>query len=91
MRSISVETSARRLLRHNWRDLAHHARAGASAEPTALAGRLLDRLTLLTPKLAAVSQSGELRGVDVLHDLRIGMNLVTLQKASPASTPSPAI
>lgn len=84
MRSISVETSARRLLRHNWRDLAHHARAGASADPIALAGRLLDRLTLLTPKLAAASQSGELRGVDVLHDLRIGMNLVTLQKASPS-------
>lgn len=83
MRSISVETSARRLLHHNWRDLAHHARAGAAAEPIALAGRLLDRLTLLTPKLAAVSQSGALRGVDVLHDLRIGMNLVNLQKASP--------
>lgn len=83
LRSVSVENSARRLLRHNWRDLAHHAQASIAYEPTALAARLLDRLALLTPKLAAVSAKGELSGIDVLHDLRIGMNLVALQNASP--------
>jgi uncharacterized membrane protein YccC len=83
LRSVSIENSARRLLRHNWRDLAHHAQASIAYEPTALAARLLDRLALLTPKLAAVSAKGELSGIDVLHDLRIGMNLVALQNASP--------
>ena len=81
LRSMGADASARRLLGRTWTGLAHLARARTAPEPTAFAGVLVDRLGLLTPKLAETGVRGDLIGVDALRDLRVGMNLVAVQGA----------
>ncbi len=81
MRSMSIDAGARRLLSRTWKGLARLARARNAPEPAAFAATLVDRLGLLTPKLAAVGERHDLVGVDVLRDLRVGMNLVAVQGA----------
>lgn len=81
LRSMSVDASARRLLARIWRGVARLARSRNAPEPAAFAAALVDRLGLLTPKLAAVEPRGDLVGVDALRDLRVGMNLVGVQTA----------
>ncbi|MBQ1541015.1 MAG: FUSC family protein [Caulobacteraceae bacterium] len=84
MRSMSVDASARRLLRQTWRNLARQMRRNDVPTPAAFADILVDRLGLLTPKLAAGGGRGDLVGVDALRDLRIGMNLMAIQRARPS-------
>ncbi len=72
LRSMGADASARRLLGRTWTGLARLARAKAAPEPTAFAGVLVDRLGLLTPKLAETTSRGDLVGVDALRDLRGG-------------------
>jgi uncharacterized membrane protein YccC len=81
LRSMGADAGARRLLGRTWTGLARLARARAAPEPTAFAGVLVDRLGLLTPKLAEAKPRGDLIGVDALRDLRVGMNLVAVQGA----------
>ena len=51
-------------------------------------GLLLDRLGLLVPRLAAVGAGNELAAVDALTDLRIGVNMVDLQRDRDALPPA---
>lgn len=81
LRSMGADASAKRLLGRTWSGLARLARARAAPEPTAFAGVLVDRLGLLTPKLAETGERGDLVGIDALRDLRVGMNLVAVQAA----------
>ena len=83
MRSMGAEASARRLLGRTWKGLARLARARSAPDPTAFAALLVDRLALLTPKLAEAGQQGDFVGVDALRDLRVGMNMVAVQAARP--------
>jgi uncharacterized membrane protein YccC len=87
MRSVGTEWSARRLLRANWRDLAAIPRRQTTQDSNALAGLLLDRLGLLVPRLAAVGKGNDLAAVDVLGDLRIGINMVDLWRDYDAMPP----
>jgi uncharacterized membrane protein YccC len=80
MRSVGSEWSARRLMRANWRDLAAIPRHHAPHDRTVLLGLLLDRLGLLVPRLAAVGSGNDLAAVDTLKDVRIGVNMVDLQR-----------
>jgi uncharacterized membrane protein YccC len=82
IRSMSVEASAQRLLRRTWRALAELARADQAPAPADFAARLVDRLGLLTPKLAGTGETSG--GLEALADLRIGMNIVALQETRPA-------
>ncbi|NKN34275.1 FUSC family protein [Marichromatium bheemlicum] len=78
LRSMSAEVSARRLLRHTWGDLARVA-AGREEDSTVdLASRLVDRVGLLSPKLAA-ARAGDLKGLDILRELRVGIDLASLR------------
>ena len=80
LRSMSAEASVRRLLAQTWTGLARLARARSAPEPAAFAARLVDRLSLLTPKLAAARGGQDDRiAIEALRDLRIGMNLVAIQ------------
>jgi len=79
MRSMGADASARRLLGRTWRSLAQLARSAAAPDPTALAARLVDPLSQLTPKLAELPPDGDLTGADVLRDLRVGINVANLQ------------
>jgi uncharacterized membrane protein YccC len=83
LRSMGADASARRLLGRTWRGLARLARARVAPEPAAFAALLVDRLGMLTPKLAIAGDSHDLVGVDALRDLRVGMNLVAVQAARP--------
>ncbi|EJL27523.1 putative membrane protein [Caulobacter sp. AP07] len=83
MRSMGADASARRLLGRTWKGLARLARSRAAPDPAAFAAVLVDRLGLLTPKLAMAGPRDDLTGVDALRDLRVGMNLVAIQAARP--------
>lgn len=86
LRSMGVDASARRLLVRTWRGLSRLSRAGQAPERAAFAAILVDRLGMLTPKLAQTAQH-DFVGVDALRDLRIGMNLVAVQTARPDLPP----
>ncbi|MDE2585117.1 MAG: FUSC family protein, partial [Betaproteobacteria bacterium] len=86
VRSMSADASARRLLKHAWKSLAHLAQGKSSEESEAFTSRMVDRLGMLVPRLAA-TQDKELTGLDALTELRIGMDLVILQETQPMLTP----
>lgn len=87
-RSLSTESSARRLLHTTWQELARFAR-GRHREPLEnFTARLVDRVGLLAPRLAALKAT-EFADGDVLRELRIGMDLGVLQSAGGV-VPHPA-
>jgi uncharacterized membrane protein YccC len=82
MRSVGVDWSARRIQRATWRELAAMAAApGLPAQAETYAARMLDRTSLLAPRIAAAG--GAVSGVsaDALQDLRVGADIVALQRA----------
>jgi uncharacterized membrane protein YccC len=87
LRSMGVDASARRLLVRTWKGLSRLSRARQAPEPAAFAAILVDRLGMLTPKLAQTGERHDFVGVDALRDLRIGMNLVSVQSARPDLPP----
>ncbi len=80
VRSVGAEWSARRLLRAGWRELAAIPRQRTPEDRTVLAGLVIDRLGLLVPRLAAAGKGNDLAAVDALADLRIGVNMLDLQR-----------
>jgi uncharacterized membrane protein YccC len=88
VRSISVDTAARRLLVRTWRQLAELAAAPAASDPTELAAEMVDRIGLLAPKLAAGAPQSSVSGADILTDLRIGMNIALLQHYRATTAPA---
>ena len=87
IRSMGVDVAARRLLVRTWKGLARLARVRQAPDKAAFAATLVDRLGLLTPKLATVGTRDDFVGVDALRDLRVGMNLVAVQTARPDLPP----
>ena len=87
LRSMGVDASARRLLVRTWKGLARLSRARQAPEAAAFAAILVDRLGMLTPKLAQAGPRHDFVGVDALRDLRVGMNLVAVQAARPDLPP----
>lgn len=87
LRSMGVDAGARRLLVRTWKGLARLSRARQAPEPAAFAAILVDRLGMLTPKLAQTGRGQDFVGVDALRDLRVGMNLVAVQTARPDLPP----
>jgi len=87
LRSMGVDASARRLLVRTWLGLSRLARARQAPDKAAFAAILVDRLGMLTPKLAEAGERHDFVGVDALRDLRVGMNLVAVQTARPDLPP----
>ena len=87
MRSMSVDAAARRLLKLSWSKLAVLAQQDRSVDLHDLAAQLVDRLGLITPKLALAAKGGGLEVEDVLSDVRIAMNLAMLQQNRGALSP----
>lgn len=73
------EIAARRLLRAGWADLAALADGRRVHDPSTLAGRNLDRLAQLVPRLAMAGPD-ESSVVDGLREVRIGYNILALQR-----------
>ncbi|MGE6761465.1 FUSC family protein [Corallococcus interemptor] len=84
LRSVGTEWSAYRLLRIGWRELAGLASAPGVPDRQGWTSRMVDRLGLLTPRLAlATSRDEALEAADALADLRLGLNVVDLQRVRP--------
>jgi uncharacterized membrane protein YccC len=80
LRSVGAAFSARRLLRAGWKDIAAAAADERREDRAHLTGVMLDRLALLMPRLAAVSPGADIAAADVLTDLRVGLNVIGLQR-----------
>ncbi|TCS39352.1 putative membrane protein YccC [Paucimonas lemoignei] len=78
LRTVSAEHTARRLLRAGWRELAGLARSARPPSVTEVSARMLDRIALLTPRLAMAPVHENLVAVDALRDLRVGLNMTQL-------------
>ncbi|MCD2517220.1 FUSC family protein [Massilia sp. G4R7] len=84
LRSVGAGWTARRLLKAGWQEL---ARLGSGERVTSLAefsARMVDRVGLLTPRLALAGARADLQAVDALRDLRVGLNMTMLQSVRPA-------
>lgn len=78
-RPFGAELAARRLVRAGWADLAETAEGAHRQDQARLAGRMLDRLGQLVPRLATI-EDRELAKVDGFADVRVGFNILELQK-----------
>ncbi|MGU3400439.1 FUSC family protein [Brucellaceae bacterium D45D] len=83
VRSVGAQWSARRLIRAGWRDIVLATARGSGRHRRQRMNRLLlrmiDRIGLMTPRLAAIP-AAEMAEVDLLRDLRNGMNIIDLQQ-----------
>ena len=84
VRSVGAEWSAHRLLQAGWMDIAAAARRQKDGDITGLLHRMVDRLGLAAPRLAAFPESAAVTPNDVLKDLRSGLNTVDLQRFKPS-------
>jgi uncharacterized membrane protein YccC len=94
IRSVGAAWSAKRLLRAGWQDIAEAAGAHPHQDRSHLTGLMLDRLGLLMPRLAAVSPGADIAAADVLMDLRVGLNVIGLQRelhSLPVQAQKPAL
>jgi uncharacterized membrane protein YccC len=80
VRSVGAEWSARRLLRAGWVDVAGAARRSQGADLQVLLHKMMDRLSLLVPRLGAIPQDSPTLRADLLKDTRVGMNVIRLQQ-----------
>jgi len=78
-RPFGAEIAARRLVQAGWADLAETAASARHGDHERLSARILDRLGQLVPRLAAV-EDRELKKVDGFADVRLGFNVLMLQK-----------
>ncbi len=81
-RRVGAGWTARRLLKAGWNEL---ARLGGGERVTLaeFSARMVDRVGLLTPRLALAGAHQDLQAVDALRDLRVGLNMTLLQDARP--------
>jgi uncharacterized membrane protein YccC len=91
IRSVGAEWSAQRLLRAGWRDVAEAASLHPRHDRAVLTGRMMDRLGLLMPRLAASAGTAAERAAEtVLRDLRVGLNVLGLRRMGGGEAPAMA-
>ncbi len=88
VRSVGAEWSVWRLVRANWRSIAHAAERRGLGDRAAFAGLMLDRIGLVVMRLAKVSPEHMPNVRKLQVDLRIGLNIVDLRRARHALPPS---
>ena len=77
-RSVGAGWTARRLLRAGWGELARIGDGRQSPSLSEFSARMVDRIALLTPRLALAGPQQDLQASDALVDLRIGLNMTQL-------------
>lgn len=78
LRTVSAGWTARRLLHVGWAELAALGKATRPPSMVETSARMLDRVGLLTPRLAMAGPQEDLVAVNVLGDLRVGLNMSQL-------------
>jgi uncharacterized membrane protein YccC len=79
-RSFGAEWIAQRLMRTSWTTLAVTAERRGRNDRAAFTGLMLDRLGLLTQRLAAIDEADR-SDVANLSQLRVGINIIDLRRA----------
>ncbi|MEA9761316.1 FUSC family protein [Xanthomonas campestris pv. raphani] len=87
-RSVGAEWSARRLVRQGWRTLAAAADGRGEQDRHQFAARMLDLLGLLAPRLAVAPPGSDLASVDMLTEIRVGLNILQLRRARHGLPPA---
>jgi len=77
---IGAEAGAHRLIRAGWRDLARECRAAGSPDAAAWISRMLDRIGLMAPRLAAIEDDPGKAVLGMLVDLRVGVAIGELRR-----------
>jgi uncharacterized membrane protein YccC len=80
-RSVGAEWSARRLIRQGWGLIADAAQGRGQGDRDRFMVRMLDLLGLLAPRMASLSQESDIVAVDMLNEVRIGLNIINLRRA----------
>ena len=80
-RSVGAEWSARRLIRQGWQSIAMAAKGHGKSDRDRFMARMLDLLGLLAPRLASLPEESDLAAVDMLDEIRIGLNILNLRRA----------
>lgn len=88
--TIGADTSARRLIRAGWRELALRSEAPGRPDAPAWIARMLDRIGLLAPRLALQGEDPGKPLLDALTDLRIGVSVDELRQLRLDATPDEA-
>jgi uncharacterized membrane protein YccC len=78
--TIGAETSARRLIRAGWRELAERSDATGPPDAAGWIARMLDRIGLLAPRLALRGEDPGKPVLDALADLRVGVSVGELRR-----------
>ncbi|WP_242526481.1 MULTISPECIES: FUSC family protein [Sphingomonadaceae] len=93
--SVGTRSSAIRLVRSGWRELAGMAGGRDSLDLNAWIGRMIDRVAMLTPRLKYLAIDPTQPLLDILADTRIGMAIHDLrtfqERASPWSARQVAV
>ena len=79
-RSVSAEWTAWRLLRRNRVEIANIAANRSAATLGAFAAIMLDRLSLVVPRLAFSAERADGPATSALADIRVGVNIIGLQR-----------
>jgi hypothetical protein len=86
-RTVGAAWIARRLMKTSWTTLAVTAERRGLNDRAAFAGLMLDRLGLLTQRMAAMDEAD--RGdIANLSQLRVGINIIDLRRARRLLAPS---
>lgn len=80
-RTVGAGFTARRLLKAGWSELARIGSGERAPSVTEFSARMVDRIALLTPRLALAGKQQDLQASDALVDLRIGLNMAQLVEA----------
>jgi uncharacterized membrane protein YccC len=80
-RTVGAGFAARRVLKAGWSELAGIGKGEKVPSVTAFSARMVDRIALLTPRLAMAGSQQDLQAADALIDLRIGLNMTQLVEA----------
>jgi uncharacterized membrane protein YccC len=83
MRVIGAQTSARRLMRATYRDLADLADGRALPTRDQWASRMLDRVALLLYRQPRFEPNPQQEFADALEDLRLGVNIIETRSVAP--------
>jgi uncharacterized membrane protein YccC len=83
-RTVGAGWTARRLLQAGWSELARLGSGERVASVPEFSARMVDRIALLTPRLALAGPQQDLQAADALVDLRIGLNMAQLLEARAA-------
>jgi uncharacterized membrane protein YccC len=83
MRVIGTQTSARRLMRATYRDLAGIANGDTPLTREEWASRMMDRVALLLYRQPRFEPRPQHEFADALGDLRLGVNMIETQSDAP--------